>query len=338
MTDLEIKLLQTLSEAFGPSGREGEVRSIIRREIEGFVDKIEVDPIGNLVATVGDGHQIAILAHMDEVGFMITGICDDGRLQFQPIGGINPSSLPSKRVKIGTRGLIGVIGAKPVHLNKSEKNEIRFSDMYIDIGANCRKDAERQVNVGESAVFDTPFSSLSDASYFGKALDNRLGCFLLIRLIRKKILSNASYVFTVCEENGLRGASAFLSEKSFPYGIALDTTTPNDLPTVSGAKTVCKIGDGGVLSLCDGATVYHRKLILNLMEGIRAQGIPIQTKAKRTGGNEASAIQRSCLGCEAISLSVPCRYIHGPIGIVLEEDILNTESALEIILKQLSGH
>jgi len=341
MRQNDLDLLGRLSCAFGPSGFEDEVRDLIAKEIHPFVDTSFVDPVGNLVASVGEGGDPLILAHMDEVGFMMTKIQEDGSLLFSSIGGIVPDHLNSKRVVIrGKRGKVyGVIGAKPVHFNRGGSEKPKFSDLYIQIGANSKETASEYVSVGDPAVFDTDFHRLDDEklSFSGKALDNRIGCSLLIRLIQEKILPNATFVFTVQEENGLRGATTYLSQRGCNFGIALDTTTANDLPGVRGAKKVCSFGNGAVVSFIDGATVYQRSLILSIFEECKRCSIPLQTKSLRAGGNEASAVQKCAASSRSVSLSIPCRYIHGPVGIARAEDVDSGFEALALICKNPGG-
>lgn len=335
MTTNEVLFLKKLSECFAPSGLESNVSNLIKDEISSYVDSIETDPVGNLIATVGNGGTTVIVAHMDEVGFMITGIREDGTLCFQPVGGINPELLPSKAVLVGPTSRSGIIGAKPIHLSRQNNQKLTYSDLYIDIGATSYSDAKKCVSIGDFAVFDTSFEIIGSnkRTFIGKALDNRIGCFILTRLIKSKMAKNATFVFSTCEENGLRGATTFLSAHPFENGIALDTTTPNDLPGIYGADRVCSLGSGGVIPLIDGRTVYDRKMILSIFERLEREQIPHQTKSKRAGGNDAGAIQSCGLGAKTVCLSTPCRYIHGPVGIALEEDVESTYLALNLLCR-----
>jgi len=330
MNEREYTFLKSLSEAFGPSGEEDAVRDLIFQEIRPYADQIRIDSMGNLVAIKGKADFLLICAHMDEVGFMITQIREDGMLRFSPIGGVDPKYLSSKRVRIGTNRIPGVISAIPVHLNKEKNGKSSYSNLLIDIGARTKQEAESHISIGDCAVFDTKFSYLDPTHYTlkGKALDNRIGCFLLCKLIADPEIQNGTFVFTVQEETGLRGAAAFLGNNPFEYSIALDTTTANDLPSVKKHQMVCQLHFGAVISLADGATIYRRSLVTSLFEYLTKMQIPHQTKSKRTGGNEASAMQKAGLGSQAISISVPCRYIHGPVGCVCVDDIEKSYFAL----------
>ena len=342
MNKNDFLLLKKLSEAFGPSGREDAVREIILDSIKGQENPIKIDGIGNLIVEKGDVSRLIITAHMDEVGFMLTGYCENGSLEFDQIGGIIPSILPSKVVSLENGRFFGVIGATPIHFQtkSKERAELHYEDLCIDFGFDDIKEAKEHVSIGDFAVFDAEFDYFDKSRHFlkGKALDNRIGCYLLIKLIQSKAVQNATFAFTVQEECGLNGAKAILQKKSFDYGIALDTTTANDLPNLSPDRRICGTDRGAVISFADGATVYRRNFIRSIMQGLESEGIPYQTKSAVVGGNEASAMEKSGEGVIPISLSVPCRYIHGPIGLVSERDIEYSQKALAKIIAVLEGN
>lgn len=329
MNELNVAFLLNLMDSFSPSGNEDAVRALIAQTIRPYVSSLKIDGIGNLIATVGNERELLICAHMDEVGFMITGIRSDGKLFFNQVGGVSPENLPSKRVMIGENRVLGVICATPVHLNKGNDNKTKYSDLVIDVGAESKADAERVISVGDFICFDTKsFYHEANKTVTGKALDNRLGCYVLTELITSGALKNGTFVFTVQEETGLRGATTILENSFFPVGIALDTTTANDLPGIKPENSVCRLGKGAVVSYADGATVYDRNKIRMLTKRLDERSIPWQTKTKRTGGNEASAIEKRGKGSFAISVSTPCRYIHGPLGMVRLADLKATMDAV----------
>lgn len=331
--------LLSLCNASSPSGAEEGVREIIDQFIRPFAKNVQVDAMGNLIVTFGDPSRLLISAHMDEVGFMVTGIDSDGLLRFHQIGGVDPSTLAGKRVLFAKSGMRGVIGATPVHLNRNSDENGSYESLYIDIGAGSKEDAMAKVSVGDVAVFDTKSELFEGKKPFikAKALDNRLGCYLLCDLIARGKIENGTCIFTVGEENGLRGVTAHLDEFYYPIGVALDTTTANDLPGTDGVNQISRLGGGPVISFADGATIYPRNLVRSVMECLEKANIPVQTKSKRTGGNEASAIEKVGLGALPISISVPCRYIHSCVGIALLSDVEATGSALAEILRFLKG-
>ena len=328
MDKTNFSFLKTLTEAPAPSGYEDAVREIIIEKIKDHVDSLSVDKLGNLIAVMGTGSDFVISAHMDEVGFMATKICDDGSIKFSPIGGISAENLPSKRVFFPKSNTFGVIGAKPVHLNRNKKEKVTFSDLYIDVGTETKSETEDIVSLGDFAVFDTKTELVTKNTIKGKAIDDRLGCFLLCNLITNGKVNNCTVLCSVQEETGLAGASAFANKYHFPYAIALDVTTPNDLPSVSSPETVCKIGGGPVISFADRRCIYDNKLISDVFSLLNENGILCQTKTLRAGGNEAGAFQQDGLGMKAISISIPCRFIHGPVGIFSTFDLQETERAV----------
>ena len=328
----DYSLLKRLSEAFGPTGEENEVLPILIEEIKPYATRLYRDRMGNLIAEKGKGSDVVFCAHMDEVGFMITEIQKDGSLRFSQVGGVNPASLPSKRLVVGSSRIPGVIRAKPVHFSRKEKEYAppAYSDLVIDIGAGSDQEAKGFVSVGDNAVFDTEFSYLDSRknTLKGKALDDRLGCFLLCKMIADERIKNAVFAFTVQEETGLRGAFALADTERFSYGVAIDSTTASDVPGNEGADRVCCQLKGGVLSFADGATIYDHALIASLFEELKNQGIAVQTKTVCAGGNDASSLQKAGIGMKAISLSSPCRYIHAPVATVKEKDIESMTQAL----------
>ena len=331
--------LKQLTECFGPSGAEDAVRSLIIDRIKESVTSLKIDPLGNLIAKKGDGGNLVLSAHMDEVAFTVTGFESDGTLRFSQVGGITPSALPSKRVYFPERDIFGVIGAKPIHMNKDRGASVTYGDLYIDIGAFSEAEAKRYIQKGDLAIFDTKTEKLDSdhPAICGKAIDDRLGCYLLCELICDSTVQNCTFVFTVQEEVGLIGASSFALNNRYDYGIALDVTTPNDLPGIQGPSKVCELGKGPVISFADGRCIYDAALISEVFKLLQEQGTPCQTKAIRAGGNEASSFQNEGYGMNAISVSTPCRYIHGPIGIVWESDIENTKKAILLLIKTIQN-
>ncbi len=338
MKENDFAFIKALSEAFGPSGCENAVRNLIIEEITPHVSSLAIDKLGNLIAEKGCGGNVVISAHMDEVGFMVTGISDDGTLRFSQVGGISTGFLPSKRVIFPEKNCIGVIGAKPIHLNKEKNRSKEYDELYIDIGAESKEEAKSTISLGDLAVFSTKTekTSGSKCNISGKAMDDRLGCYLLCKLIENSDITDGTFVFTVQEETGLLGAMTFAKSHSFEYGIALDVTTPNDIPGITGPNTVCRIGCGPVISFADGRCNYDQKLVSKIFSLLNKNNISCQTKAMRTGGNEAYAFKNEGSGMKSLSISVPCRYIHGPIGMFSEADLAETEKALLCILEKIN--
>ena len=324
----------------GASGREENVRNAILDLIKPYAD-VTVDPLGNIIAfkkgEITPKKKVMLDAHMDEVALIITAIDDNGFLKFQTVGGIDTAVLISKTVKVGS--VSGVIGSKPVHLCKSNEKEKMPSveDLYIDIGAENKAEAECYVSLGDVAIFDTKFTLLGDL-ILSKALDDRAGCAILVDLIRQPSQYDFYATFTVQEEVGLRGARTAAYTVDPDYAIVLESTTAADLSNVPSDKKVCKVGNGAVVSFMDGSTMYDRRLFEDCLETARINNIPVQVKSATSGGNNAGAIHLSRNGVKTLALSVPCRYIHSPSSVADINDIYAVRDlAKEMLLSLANG-
>lgn len=321
-------MLKKLTEANGVSGNETQIREIIASEIRDFCKEIKVDSMGNLIAykpaksNSQNAMTILLSAHMDEVGFIVTDITDDGYLKFESVGGIDPKIIISQRVLVN--GLSGVISLKAVHLtNKDERDKKISEDMlYIDIGASCKEEACQYVTKGDYVSFDSNFTEFGDLIK-AKALDDRLGCAIMIDILKSDFPVNLYCTFTVQEEVALRGAKAAVYGLSPDYAIVIEGTTSNDLPDVPENLLVTKIGSGPAISVLDSASKADRHLSDLIIQSAERHNIPYQFKAATTGGNDAGAIHISNGGIKTCVISVPCRYIHSPVSVMNKHDFLS---------------
>jgi endoglucanase len=339
-------LLERLSNEFGPSGSERAVRSLIRGEIEKLVDRIEVDALGNLIATrAGAGPEgrlhVMLSAHMDEVGVMVTSVERSGLLSFRGVGGVDQRLLPGKRLLIGSERVPGVITSAVPHLNHNGDKAADIDDLAIDIGAENDKAAESKVKVGDYGVFATRFTLLSRDPAWptvrGKAFDDRAGCAVLIGLLAERYPVDISAVFTVQEEVGLRGARVAAYRVQPDAAIALEGTICNDLPQDEGEDEtpVTRLGAGPALSLMDRSMVSHPGLMRLLHEAAAAEGIAIQYKTPGLGGTDSGAIHLTRAGVPATVVSVPCRYIHSPASILNRNDLEQTVRLVAAALRRI---
>lgn len=331
-------MLEKLCSLNGASGDESKVRDFIINEIKDFCE-YSVDPLGSVIAfKKGEktpSKKVMLSAHMDEVGFIITHITDDGYLKFYPVGGIDPRVVIDRVVSMGN--IEGVIGSKAVHLlsDDEKKTAPDFSKLYIDIGAKSRKEAEEYVSLGGFAYFASDYSEFGNGFIKSKALDDRIGCLLMIELIKSNLEYDTYFCFNVQEEVGLRGAACTSFKVQSDISVVLEATTAADLCGVEGAERCCVLGNGPVVSFMDGRTVYDRDLY-NLAFKIAAdRGIKIQTKTAVAGGNDAGAIQSSGKGSRVIAVSLPCRYIHSGASVVKKSDIEETRKLLKAFLPKL---
>lgn len=332
-------LLKSLCELNGTSGSEGRVRNFLRQKIEPFVDTIKVDKIGNLIAIKGaqlPGPKVMLTAHMDEVALMIIDITSDGFLEFLPVGGIDARILVSKPVQIN-EALIGVIGAKAIHLQKYTERQkaLAFDQLYIDIGAKSKQEAAKKVKPGDYAYFMTKCEPFGEGLFKGKAFDDRVGCSILVELLKKDYDFPLVVAFTVQEEVGLRGAKVAAYHISPDFAIVIEGTEAADVMKTEEEEWVTELGQGPACSLMDGTTLYDPKLIRWVAELARIKEIPLQFRRATSGRNDAGPIQVSREGIPTIVLSIPCRYIHSFVSVLSEKDYSACLSLVNELLNDL---
>lgn len=331
-------MLKELCQINSASGDEKAVRDYIINEIKDYC-VYSTDNLGSIIALKKGikktDKKTMLCAHMDEVGFIITNITDDGYLKFDTVGGIDNKVIAGRAVKINN--INGVIGLKPVHLLSSSEMEKtpEITELFIDIGAKNKEDALNYVHPGDYAYFESDYYEFGNGFIKAKALDDRIGCMLLIELIKSDIEYDTYFCFNVQEEVGLRGAMCTSFAVQPDISVVLETTTAADLCGVSGGDRVCVLGNGPVVSFMDGRTIYDKDLYSLAMESAKENNIKIQTKTAIAGGNDAGAIQTSGKGSRVMAVSVPCRYIHSGSSVVKNSDIDETRKLLQAVLPRL---
>ncbi|WP_352417882.1 M42 family metallopeptidase [Proteiniborus sp.] len=333
-------LLKKLTEACGVSGNEKEVRDIIINEIKNYVDDIQVDRIGNIIVYKKgeiDTPRIMIAAHMDEVGLMITKIEDSGLLRFTNVGGIDQRVLVSKPVLVGNKKLKGVIGAKPFHLQKRTewKKALDYKELYIDIGVNNKDEAEKLVKVGDYVSFLSNYVEFGNDLIKSKALDDRVGCKILIDLLKTSRKLSIYGVFTVMEEIGLVGAGPAAYRIEPDIGIILEGTTCSDVPEIEGHLQATELGKGPAISVMDRTTVFNKGLRNYIINIAKENNIPYQLRRTTFGGNDSGKIHLTRHGAITATISVPCRYIHSPISVMSKNDFYNAKILLNLFIEKL---
>ena len=325
----------------GVSGFEDEVREHIISEIKPYATTINIDNAGNIIAykkgLSSRNKVFMVCAHMDEVGLIITGVTDDGYLKFTNIGGIDERILPGSVVNIPKRNgkdIKGIIGVTAVHMLTKEEREkaIKTDDLFIDIGCSSKVDALNLISPGDTAVFDSDFSTMGDGFIKCKAIDDRVGCLALIDIIKESINYDTYFVFSAKEEIGLFGSPVASNIIKPDFCIVVETTTANDLPKVDEHSNVCALKSGVVIPFMDKAAIYDKDLYKAAGDIADANSIKWQTKNVIAGGNDAGAISKSGHGCKALSLSVPSRYLHTPYCLVHEDDIVQLEKLLILMI------
>lgn len=333
-------LLEQLSNAFGISGNEKEVRDLIKDAVKDRVDEMRVDNLGNLITLKKGkkaGPKVMIAAHMDEVGLLITWIEKNGMLRFTTAGGIDKRVLQGKAVLVGPNRIPGVLGSKPIHRQEpSERTKpMAINQLFIDIGAKSKEEAEKKVKVGDYAMFATKFAEFGDGKYKGKALDDRVGCLVLIEALKENYSMPVYGVFTTMEEIGTRGAATSAHAIEPDLGIVLEGTVCADFMFDVPEGHATNSGAGPALSLMDATSIANKKMVQKLVELAERNKIPYQFRRATSGGNDAGRISLTHKGVPACSISVPCRYIHSPVSVVSKSDIDNAVKLLGLFLRSI---
>jgi endoglucanase len=278
-----------------------------------------------------------VAAHTDEVGLIITSIRSDGTLTFDAVGGIDSAVIIGKKVKIGKAELNGVVGSKAVHkLSAKQRDEApEISDLYIDFGAADKQDAEKNVNVGDYAYFDSDYIEFGNRRIKAKAIDDRAGCAIMLSLIEEEPEYDTWFVFNVQEEIGLRGSTVSAYTVQPDIAIVLEATTAADIDGASGAERVCEVGKGPVVSFMDRSTMYDKELYKTAFSLADELGINCQTKSMIAGGNDSGAIHISGKGVRTIAVSLPCRYLHSPSCVISAQDYDDTYTLVKAMMKKV---
>ncbi len=321
------ELVKQLSQTYGPSGHEEQIREVIKSLVEPYCDELTTDTLGNLIAhKKGPGAKIMLAAHMDEIGVMITDVDDQGFLRFTRVGGLSPHLLLGQRM-VFANGVVGVFG----HEKLDDIKDLKFDKMYLDIGARSKEEALNRVNLGDVAVFDRELAAAGDI-LTGKALDNRAGCAVLIKTLQELAAGpNDIYaVFTVQEELGTRGAKTSAYGIEPDLGLAVDVTLVGDTPKAP-TNAVC-LGKGPTIKVKDALVMAHPQVKQALVEVAKSNAIPYQFEILDTGGTDAGPIHLSKSGVRSGGVSVPCRYVHTPTEMVSLTDLEHAVSLLKAFL------
>lgn len=334
-------ILKELTQIDGISGSEEEVREFIKERIEPFADEITIDSMGNLIAYKKGANpkcKVMLSAHMDEVGFMVTGITEQGMIKFRAVGGVDDRILLGKRVRIGDSKIPGVIGCKPIHAQEKEEqgSNVKIKSLCIDIGSDNKESTEKRVQLGDMIAFDSEYVEFGVDLIKAKALDDRIGCLVLMEAIQENYEFDLYTCFTVQEEVGLRGAEAASYRVLPDLALVIEGTTCSDVPGVEPYDQSTILGDGAALTIMDRTSYGARNLVDFIYQLALKHQIKIQFKKTTTGGNDAGKIQLSGGGIVVASISAPCRYIHSPVSVVSKKDIEDLNNIVKCVLSELS--
>lgn len=311
--------LKKVTQAFGVSGNEEEIREVIISEINKYVNEIKVDAMGNIIAVKkGKGKKIMLAAHMDEIGVIATYIDEKGFIRFSNIGGVSPYKSLGQRVRF-KNGTIGCIG---VEEKFDDYKNLKLSNLFIDIGCRDKAETEKQVNIGDAAAFTGDFYNSGDI-VISKALDDRSGCAVLIELIKEmpKTDNEIYFVFTSQEEVGLRGAKTAAFGIAPDCALAVDITLAGDTP--ESIKREVALSAGPAIKVKDSSYIAHPEIRRLLEEAAKANNISYTLELLDRGGSDGGAIQTSGVGVPCGGISIPCRYTHAPCEMVSLTDLQN---------------
>lgn len=321
-----IELVRDLSTFDGVPGFEGDVREYIKKRAEKLCQEVFCDTQGNLFAfkkgEYTPAHPIMLTAHMDEVGFLVKSITEDGMLRIVASGSVDPRVLIGRKMKVGKSKIAGVISLKAIHLTKPDerKKAPELKSLYIDIGADSKDEALKYVSVGDTAVFDSEFALMGSDCIKGKALDDRIGCAVLLKLMEHDIKYDAWFVFTAAEEIGARGAVNAVQRIDPGFIAAVDSTGAGDTADTPVHLRSCAMRDGAVISLIDRGTVFDRALREKVTAALDRRCIRWQYRTRSEGATDAMAHVYGT-GAKVFGLSTPVRYIHCACSVAYLPDI-----------------
>lgn len=333
--------VKALCALFGPSGCEDEVRNFIRKEAEPYADEIVEDTAGSLLVFKHGKKQprrtVMLAAHMDEVGVIVNHISDDGFLGFDFVGGVDRRVVIGKKVYLGDDRIPGIIGMKPIHLTTKEERETvpKINKLYIDIGAESKEQAEELAPIGTYGCFGGECTELAGGYVRMKAIDDRVGCAILLETLKKELPIDTWFAFTVQEEVGCRGAFGAAFRVKPQIALIVEGTTAADSPQSEGAARVCMPGQGPVIPFMDGGAIYDRRMFCMLRDLAEEKGIRWQTKTRIAGGTDAQAIQKSNGGCKVGAVSAAVRYIHSPSSVGNVHDFEAMQTLVDAFIEKM---
>ncbi len=340
-----LKLLKKISETPGTSGFEKEIRDLIISEIDGLTDSYSIDNMGNLtVFKKGKSDKkLMVAAHIDEIGFIVTHIDDNGFIRFTTLGGFDPKTIVSHRVTVhGKKNLTGVIGAKPIHLMSTEERakKVEIKDFFIDLGMS-KKEVKKYIEVGNPVTRQSELIEMGNCIN-GKSLDNRISVFILIEILKDIKNTEIPYdlyaVFTVQEEVGIRGAVAATLEIQADFSFAVDTTIAYDTPGAASHENITKLGDGTAIKIMDAGVVSDYRMVRYMKKIAKKHKIKYQNEIMKGGGTDAAQMQKMVKsGSVTGAVSIPTRYIHQVIESVNKSDLKESIKLLKNCILEMDS-
>ncbi len=344
---INVSLLKLLCEIPGAPGFEKRIRDVVIEQVRPLVDQLSVDNIGNIIAVKRgvrnpDNKRVMVAAHMDEIGFIVTHIDDNGFLRFHTLGGFDPKTLTAQRVIVhGKKDLVGVMGSKPIHVMSTEERTKlpKTTDFFIDLGMS-KEEVEKWISVGDPVTRDRELIEMGDCVNC-KSIDNRVAVFILIETLKQ--LENPAYdvyaTFTVQEEVGLRGANVAAHGINPDFGIALDTTIAFDVPGAQSHEKITELGKGTAIKIMDGMTICDYRMVEFMKQTADKAKITWQPEILTAGGTDTAGVQRmGKQGAIAGAISIPTRHLHQVIEMAHKKDIADSIDLLKACLEQVDEY
>ncbi len=344
---INVSLLKQICEIPGAPGFEKPVRDLVISLVSPHVDEVRIDNIGNVIALKKgvrnpDGKRVMLAAHLDEIGFIVSHIDEQGFLRFNTLGGFDPKTLTAQRVIVhGKKDLIGVMGSKPIHvMTPEEKTKLpKTTDFFIDLGMP-KEEVEKYITIGDPVTRDRELIEMGDCVNC-KSIDNRVAVFIVIEALKQ--LKNPAYdvyaTFTVQEEVGIRGANVAAHSINPDFGIALDTTIAFDVPGAAAHEKVTELGKGTAIKIMDAMTICDYRMVAFMKQVAVKEAISWQPELLTAGGTDTAGVQRmGKQGAIAGAISIPTRHLHQVIEMAHKSDIADSIALLVACLEQLDTH
>jgi endoglucanase len=344
---INVSLLKQICEIPGAPGFEKPVRDLVISLVSPHVDEVRIDNIGNVIALKKgvrnpDGKRVMLAAHLDEIGFIVSHIDEQGFLRFNTLGGFDPKTLTAQRVIVhGKKDLIGVMGSKPIHvMTPEEKTKLpKTTDFFIDLGMP-KEEVEKYITIGDPVTRDRELIEMGDCVNC-KSMDNRVAVFIVIEAMKQ--LKNPAYdvyaTFTVQEEVGIRGANVAAHQINPDFGIALDTTIAFDVPGAAAHEKVTELGKGTAIKIMDAMTICDYRMVAFMKQVAGKEAISWQPELLTAGGTDTAGVQRmGKQGAIAGAISIPTRHLHQVIEMAHKKDIADSIALLVACLEQLDSY
>ncbi len=341
---IDVTTLSLFCETPGAPGHEFRIRKTVMEWVRPYMDEAYIDNMGNLI-TLKKGKdstkRIVLAGHLDEIGFIVNHIDDNGFIRFYPLGGFDPKTLTAQRVIIhGKEDIIGVMGSKPIHMmTKEEMNKpLQIKDFFIDTGLPKEK-VEKIVRVGDPITRERILIEMGDCVN-SKSLDNRVAVYIIAEMMRELKAVEVPYdvygVFTVQEEVGIRGAMTVAHSLDPDFALAIDGTVAFDLPGAQPHEYCTKLGNGAAIKIMDSATICDQRMVHYLRNQADKNNITWQSEILPAGGTDTAALQRyGKNGAIAGAISVPMRHLHQVIEMSHKGDIRNAIELAKAAVKNL---